>query len=168
MKENLTNGFEFCQTQEEKDLLLKSKTQIGYTTCDYCNKEILAVWDIHNENKWFPYLGNMAKKVNTYKYSPIIQLMKKYDDSLEKVWKNNLLNVHAIIHSRDWSLRCKEGSIKLLCNDCFQETYNRIQIKLHNGDICAISVVKSKGETAEYVMEKLNLKGEIIGKSGKF
>lgn len=168
MKENTTDGTEFCKSEKERDLVIKNETKIGHTHCDYCGKEILAVWDIYNSNKWFPYLGNQSKKPKTYSYSPIIQIMRKFYNAEGKVWNNNLLNVHARIHSKDWGLRCKDGSIKILCNECFQETYNRIQVELNNGSICAISVVESRGETAESVMKELNLNGKIIGKGGKF
>ena len=164
MHQNPTNGFDEFNNGNPID----GNPHISKTCCDYCGKEVLCVWDDYNSDKWFPYLGNMAKKVNTYKYSPIINIMKKYDNSLNKVWHNDLLNVHARIHSRDWGLRCKEGSIKILCNDCFQKTYNRIQVRLNNGSIIAVSVVEDMGETIKSVMEELNIKGEVIGKGGKF
>lgn len=165
MKSNPTNGEEFGL---DSSISKENQVSISRTDCEYCGKEVLAVWDKHNNMNWWPYLGNMAKKVNTYKYSPIINIMKENDNSLNKVWQNNLLNVHARIHSSDWGLRCKKGSIKILCNDCFQKTYNRIQVRLNDGSIIAVSVVEDMGETIESVMEELNIKGEVIGKGGKF
>ena len=168
MKQNKTDGTEFCLDDESIKKVINAKTEIGHCTCDYCGKEILAVWDEHNSDKWFPYLGTQAKRPNTYKYSPIIQSMKKKDGCENKVWNNNLLNVHARIHHKSYYKRCQEGSIKLLCNDCFQKTYNRYQVELENGDMIALSVVEDRGETIESVMNELGLHGTVIGKGGKF
>lgn len=163
MKGNPTYGEEFNHGNPMDGVL------IGHTKCEYCDCEILGVWDEHNMNHWWPYLGNQCRKPNVYRYSRIIQAMKEHFDALNKVWTeengNNLLNVHARAHSEptDWSVRASSASIRLLCNRCFQMTYKRVQIKSPNGIIYAISVLPQRGETVESVCNDLGIKGEIIG-----
>ena len=174
LKENPTDGTEYARDENEKEEIIKAETRVAHTKCDYCGKEVLGVWDIYNERKWWPYLGHSSKRVNAFAYSPIIQAMKHYDGCDDKVWNNNLLNVHAVVHSKDWGLRCMDGSIKILCNECFQKTYNRYQIELEDdngnpiGKQIAISVVEDRGETPESVLKSLGLHGKILGKGGKF
>ena len=82
-------------------------------------------------------------------------------------WKdNNLLNSNTKVHSDsvDTSIRMNENTLKFLCNDCFQKTYNRIQVKGDNEILYALSVVEDRCETIESVMEDLNIHVETIGK----
>lgn len=167
MKENITDGSEFCESG-----VIIPNVSIGHTTCDYCQRKIIAVWDEHNKNNYWSYLGNQVKKPHVYRYSKIIQAIKKKFDALDKVWTNengnNLLNVHARAHSSptDWSTRASEASIRLLCNECFQKTYNRIKVQGSNNTIYALSVVLDRGETIESVMKDLGISGKVIGKGG--
>lgn len=162
---NITDGSEYTDNK-----LIIPNVEIAHAKCDYCGQEILAVWDEHNKNKWYPYLGNQAAIGKNYSYSEILKAMKKFNGLMPlDNWKYNpLVNIHARVHCKDWSIRCTEGSLKLLCNHCFYETYNRIQVELNDGQLCAISVAKSRGETIMSVMDELHLKGRILGKGAKY
>jgi hypothetical protein len=164
MKNNCTNGSEFTNG------IVIPGVVIGHTKCDYCGKEIIAVWDEHNAGNWWPYLGNQAKRPKTYLYSEIIVAMRKHFHVENYVWNeidgNNLLNVHARVHSKptNWSKRASASSIRLLCNSCFQKTYNRIQVKGVDGILYALSVVEDRGETVQSVMKDLGIVGTVIGR----
>lgn len=142
---------------------------IAETTCEYCGRTVLAVWD-KGISSWYPYLGNQAVKANVYRASPIIQAMRKYYHVEGEPWTiekgNNLLNIHARAHSdpNDWSKRAHPNGIKILCNQCFQKTYNRIKVLGNNGIMYSLSVIPSRGETIYSVMEDLGIQGKVIGK----
>lgn len=162
-----TDGSEFCLTKKDHVLLKLTYAEVHYCKCDYCNKEILAVWDGYNCDNYWPYLGNQSKRINSYEYSPIIETMKKYYKENNLNWKdNNLLNSHTRVHSDSWnlSIRMTKEALRFLCNDCFQKTYNRIQVLGNNGILYALSVVEDRNETIESVMEELYIKGTILGK----
>lgn len=181
MHNNETDGTEYIDkieniSENEKNSLINevrsAHTKIGHCNCEYCNKLIIAVWDDFNSGSWYPYLGNSATKSKTYLYSPIIKVLRKINNTEGKTWNssngNNLMNLHARVHCKDWSIRCKEGSLKILCNECFSKTYNRYQVE-YNGQLCAISVVEDRGETIESVLKDLHMQNaNIIGKGGKF
>lgn len=164
MKENPTNGSEFG--------IIVPNVSIGHTTCDYCGKEVIAVWDEHNHKNYWPYLGNQSRKPNTYRYSLIINAIRKYYAVEGTIWTdekgNNLLNVHARAHSdpTNWSVRASKESIRLLCNSCFQKTYQRIKVLGNDGITYSLSVVKDRDETIESVMSDLGVLGTILGKGG--
>lgn len=163
MHSNTTDGSEFNNGQKIND-----RPIIGHTNCDYCGKEVLCIWDDNNSNHWFPFLGNQARKPNVYKYSPIIQMMRKYFNVENKVWDeqhgNNLMNLHARCHCypENWSKRAHPNGLAILCNSCFQKTYNRIKVKGDDGYEYALSVLPD--ETVEQVMKELDITGTVIGK----
>lgn len=165
---NITDGSEYNNGQK-----IEGNPKISHTTCDYCGKEVLCVRDDYSSSKWYGYLGNQARRPNCYKYSPIIQTMRKYFNSENIVWDeehgNNLMNLHARCHCEpeDWSKRAHKNGIKILCPTCFQKTYNRIKVKSYDGiHTYALSVVEELGETVESVMKDLDIKGTVIGKGG--
>ena len=161
MNQNITDGTEYCITEEEKEEVKNANTRIGHCNCDYCGREVLVVSDKF-KNDWAKYLGNQAVISRNYRYSPIINILRKGP------MINRLYNLHARIHCKDWSIRCKEGSLKILCNECFFKTYNRYQI-MYKGHLCAVSVIEDRGETIESVIEDLDLKNaDIIGKGSKY
>lgn len=171
MKENPTDGTEYGLTREES---IKEHVLIGHTKCDYCGKEIIYVWDKNVENQYWPFLGNQARKLNTYKYSKIIQLMRKFFNCEDKVWDeehgNNLGNNHARVHSSKANnpKRWSDQSIRLLCNSCFQKTYKRVKVIGTGNDEgieYALSVLPDRGETVESVMKDNNITGIIIDNS---
>lgn len=168
MKENITDGTEFGG-----DDISNEEVSIGHLKCDYCGCDIIAVWDKFNKNKYWPYVGNQARIPKNYKYSKIIQNIRKFYKKENQVFRqkdgNNLLNLHARCHSSVYynPKRWSKESIRFLCNDCFQKTYNRIKIKGKNEDEgieYSISVIPDRGETIESVLKDLNIEGEIIGK----
>ena len=167
MKENPTDGTEYGLSKKES---LEEHVLIGHTKCDYCGKEILYVWDKYVEKQYWPYLGNQARKPNTYKYSKIIQIMRNFFNCEDKIWDekhgNTLGNNHARCHSSLASnpKRWSDASIRLLCSTCFQKTYNRIKVKGDDGIDYSLSVVEDRGESIESVMEDLNITGKVIGK----
>lgn len=165
MKQNPTDGTEFGLDSE---ISLENNVKISRTHCEYCENEILAVWDNHNTSNWWPYLGNQARKPKTYFYSPIIQKMREYYNVVGEVWDNPLLNVHARCHSTptNWSKRASDASIRILCNSCFQKTYKRIKVQGNDGILYSLSVLEERGETIESVMKDLDIQGEIVGKGG--
>lgn len=169
MKSKATDGSEFNNGLkiEGEDVI------IGHTNCDYCNSEILGVWDKNNINEPVPYLGNQARRPNTYKYSKIISMMRNHFGCNGEVWNeengNNLLNSHARLHSdsnENFERRVSDDSSRLLCNKCFQKTYNRIKILGNDNITYAISVIEDRGETTESVMRDLNIEGVVLGKGG--
>ena len=171
MKENPTDGTEYGLTKEES---LEEHVLIGHTKCDYCGKEILYVWDKNVELQYWPFLGNQARKPNTYKYSKIIQAMRKFFNCENEVWTeekgNTLGNNHARVHSskKDNPKRWSDNSIRLLCSGCFQKTYNRIKVigaGEDEGIEYALSVIPERGETIESVMKDNNITGKIIDNS---
>ena len=162
-----TDGREFCLTDLDVQSTIATYSEVHYCKCDYCGKEILAVWDGFNADNYWPYLGVQSKRLNSYTYSPIIQIMRKNYELKGLDWKdNNLLNSHTRVHSDSWdmSIRMSENALRFLCNDCFQKTYNRYQVRGNNGILYALSVVEDRGETIESVMKDLNIEGEVIGK----
>lgn len=165
MKSNITDGSEFNNGQFVEEGVI-----IGHTICDYCGKEVIAVWDKHNSKNYWPYLGNQAVMAHNYRYSKIINTIRKFYGVENEKWDqnhgNNLLNVHARCHSSptNWAKRISPASIRLLCNNCFLPTYNRIKVLGDDGILYALSVVKSRGETIESVMKELGITGQIIGK----
>jgi len=167
MKSNLIDPKQFNNGNE-----IDGNPQIAETICDYCGAKIYAVWDDNNKKNWWPYLGNQVRKPNSYKYSPIINAMRSYYNVEGTVWTeelgNNLLNVHARCHSEptNWSKRCSDASIRLLCNKCFQKTYQRTKIQGNDGITYAISVLPERGETIESVMKDLGITGKVLGKGG--
>ena len=162
MNENVTDGTEYCINDEEKEEVIKAKTRVGHCNCDYCGKEVLVIFD-KNKDDWYGFLGNQAIIDRNYRYSPIIQILRKGPVI------NRLYNLHARIHCKDWSIRCKSGSLKILCNECFMKTYNRYQV-IYKGKLCAVSVVKDRGETIEGVLDELGMlkDSEILGIGSKF
>lgn len=172
MKNDPTDGSEFNNGKKFDEA---ERVLIGHTQCDYCGKEILAVWDKNVDKQYWPFLGNQARKPNTYKYSQIIQAMRKFYNVTGLVWDeehgNNLVNVHARCHSSVSSnpKRWCDASIRLLCPSCFQKTYNRIKVIGTGADAgieYALSVVESRGETIKSVMKDLGITGKIVGKGG--
>lgn len=162
-----TDGLEFCKTDNEKIAVKNLYTEVYYCHCDYCNREILAVWDGYNSDNYWPYLGNMSKRRNTYKYSPIIEVLRKRYIEEGKDWKdNNLINSHTRVHSDKYDLRRRmaDNSMRLLCNECFQKTYKRTLVDGDDGNQYAISVLEDREETIESVMKELGINGKIIGK----
>lgn len=179
MKENPTDGSEFIddslsevEKEEIKKKLKEDAVLIGHTKCDYCNRNIIGVWDKHVNNQYWPFLGVQSKRANSYKYSYIMNLIKEHYVRNNKDWKeNNLLNNHARCHSSISSnpKRWSDASIRILCNDCFQKTYNRIKVKGTGNDKgidYALSVLTERGETIESVMKDLNITGIVLGKGG--
>lgn len=170
MHNNISDGTEFCKTKEDIILVKESKTQIGHCKCEYCGKDLLAIWDNNNKQSWYPYLGNQARKFNTYSYSPIINIMRKYYNVENKVWDedhgNNLMNLHARAHSKpnNWAKRAHPNGIKILCNNCFQKTYQRIKVQGNDGYLYSLSVLPDRGETIQSVMKDLDITGTVIGK----
>ena len=166
MKENPTDGSEYCNG------IVLPNTVVGHTQCQYCKREVLGVWDKHNLNGWNPYLGNQARRPNTYVYSSIIQCMRKHFGVEGKVWTdemgNNLLNVHARVHSQptNWLVRGSHASVRILCNKCFQKTYQRVKIMGDDGILYAISVLQEREETVHSVMLELGISGKLVGKGG--
>lgn len=165
MHSNPTDGSEF-----NNKVKVEGHPKISRTTCDYCGKEVLCVWDDNNKSQWWPYLGNQARKPNVYKYSPIIQAIRKHFGVEGKVWDeehgNNLMNLHAVAHSEpnDWSKRAHPNGLKILCSSCFQKTYDRVKVKGNNGIMYSLSVIPERGETIESVMKSLDIKGVVVGK----
>ena len=142
-------------------------TEVYTTNCEYCNKEIYAIWDENNKNNWWPYPGNSTKSSNAFKYSDIIQYMKKNDNSISKTWLEcPLMNINARCHSNPTnpSKRFSPESVKFLCNSCFRLTFNRIQVKGNDGILYSLSVVESLDETIESVMKDLDIQGQVLGK----
>ncbi len=96
--------------------------------------------------------------------------MRKYFNAEDVVWGqengNNLLNVHARAHSdpTNWAVRASSASIRILCSNCFQKTYNRIRVLGDDGITYAISVIPERDETVESVMEDLGITGKVLGK----
>lgn len=164
MKSNPTNGSEFNNGEP-----VEGNPAISRTVCDYCGCEVLCIWDDHNKNSWWPYLGNQARKPNTYKYSPIIQAMRRYFDAEGAIWTqekgNNLMNLHARAHCEpeDWSKRGHPNGVKILCSRCFQKTYNRTRVLGNNGTLYALTVIPERGETIESVMQDLGIEGKVVG-----
>lgn len=161
MRSNPTDGSEYNNGITIPGVL------IGHTNCDYCEKKIIAVWDEHNKGKWWPYLGNQARKPKVYVYSEIIQAMRSYYGKNGVTWNNNLLNVHARAHTfpKDYGIIAHGNGIRLLCNVCFQLTYRRVKIIPTDrpGYRYEISVLPSRGETLEIVTKDLGiLSYEII------
>ena len=176
-----TDGTEYVDRLLEKGLVDKNeatrlkqeildvKTSVSRLKCERCGRELLSVFDKFNENKWWGYLGNQARKPTAYVYSPVLNVMRKLDGCEGFVWSDNpLYNVHARIHTKpvkDYSLICRPGSLCMLCNDCFQKTYNRV--KVYPRDNCQpfpknvewieISVVLDMHETVESVLKDLGL-----------
>lgn len=169
MKSNVTHGEEFGLTKEQAK---ETGTIVGHTHCEYCGKDILAIWDKFSSSHWFPYLGNQARKPQVYRYSPIIQAMRKHYGVENAVWReengNNLLNVHARSHSTpvNWAIRASSASIRLLCNECFQKTYRRTKIQGNDGILYDISVLPERGETVDSVMKELGIEGVPLGSGG--
>lgn len=164
MHQNPINGFNEFNNGNPID----GNPHISKTYCDYCEKEVLCVWDDYNKNQYWPYLGNQARKPNTYKYSDIIQKMRNHFNVVGKVWDeehgNNLMNLHARCHStpNDWSKRAHPNSLRILCSSCFQKTYKRIKVLGDNGIEYQLTVLPERGETIESVMKELNIKGKIL------
>lgn len=163
--------------KEKCKLLIENKNyynlfesvEVYTTNCEYCNKEIYAIWDENNKNNWWPYPGNSAKSSNAFKYSAIIQYMKKNDNSISKTWLEcPLMNINARCHSNPTNpnKRFSPESVRFLCNNCFRLTFNRIQVKGNDGILYSLSVVESLGETIESVMKDLDIQGQILGKGG--
>lgn len=145
---------------------LDGNPKIGICNCDYCGKEIDAIWDDYCKNNWC-YFGVQAIKPNVYKYSPVIQYLRKINNSLGQSWNNgnNLLNSHTRIHCEpsNYDVNIKtQNAIKVLCNECFKKTYNRVKIELSNGFLYSISILET--ENVEDVLKELNIRGNIIGK----
>lgn len=167
MNSRPTDGSEF-----NNGIIIPGNPKVGHTTCDYCGCEVLCIWDDHNKDMWWPYLGNQACRPMSYKYSPIIQTMRKFYGVEGITWDqdhgNLLMNSHARAHCQpeDWSKRAHSKGVKILCSKCFRLTYNRIKVLGDNGITYALSVVPSRGETIESVMEDLEIKGKIIGRGG--
>ena len=167
MKSNLTDGSEYNNGE-----FIEDGINIAHTNCDYCDKKIIAVWDKDNKMNWWPYLGHQSRRPNTYKYSNIINLIRKFHNVEGVVFRdedgNNLLNVHARCHSNptNWSKRVSSASIRLLCNKCFQKTYKRILIKGEDGFEYSLSILPERNETIESVMKEFNITGSILGKGG--
>lgn len=140
-----------------------------YFKCDYCGKEILAIWDDFNTNNYWPYLGVQSKRLNSYTYSPIIQIIRKNYELKSLDWKdNNLLNLHTRVHSDsgNMSIRMSENALRFLCNSCFQKTYQRIKVQGDDGILYSLSVLQDRNETIESVMSDLGITGKVIGKGG--
>ena len=146
--------------------------RISHLNCEYCGVDIIGVWDKHNIHKWYPYLGTQLERGNIYSYSKIILAIKEYYgigqyDRFRQEDGNNLLNVHARFHSipNKWHYRASKASTRMLCNNCFKETYNRWKIELPDGTIAALSVVRSRGETLMSVAEDLGIHDyKVIGR----
>ena len=160
-----TNGEEFTSG------IILPDVKIGHIKCDYCGKELIAVFDEYNKNDYCCYLGCQAVSRYHYKYSKILNFIKKYYGiNEEENWTDNpLVNIHTRIHSNPtrWDLRASDKSLRFLCNDCFKLTYNRIKVKsvyLNKEIIHSLSVVDSRNETIESVMQDLEISGEILGK----
>lgn len=148
---------------------LFESSEVYTTNCEYCNKKIYAIWDENNKNNWWPYPGNSAKSSNAFKYSDIIQYMKKNDNAIGRTWLEcPLMNINARCHSNPTnpSKRFSTASVRFLCNSCFRLTFNRIQVKGDDGILYSLSVVESLDETVESVMKDLDITGQILGKGG--
>lgn len=164
-----TDGSEFCKNRNEIFLVKSAFTEIYYLKCDYCGKEILAIWDGYNADEYWSYLGQQSKRQNTYSYSPIISILRKRyrEDGLD--WKNNnLINSHTRIHSDSYNIesRMTDKAMRILCNDCFRKTYNRILVEDEKTGIkYALSVLEERGETVEDLIKEFNIQNQkIIGK----
>lgn len=171
---DLTNGTEFLEcikdSNEKRNMELElfcSFVKVGHPKCDYCEAPLIAVWDEYATNGWC-YFGRQAIKPYAYKYSKIINLIRRFygvapgDSFIEN---NNLMNSHTRVHIEPSSFDewiKSEAAVKVLCNNCFSKTVKRTLVK--DGDrMYSISVVEDRGETIESVMDELGLQGEIIG-----
>lgn len=165
-----TDGSEFCKTRDELFVVKSAFTEVYYLKCDYCGKEIIALWDGYNATDYAPYLGMQSKRINTYNYSPIISILRKRYSENGLDWKsNNLLNSHTRIHSDsyDIGIRMTDKAMRLLCNDCFQKTYNRYLIEdSKSGITYALTVLEDEGETVESLINEFNIKNPIIKGKG--
>lgn len=183
---NETDGSEFVdkllesgqidpsKAAELKQELAKANTSVSRLKCERCGKEILSVFDRYNRDQWWGYLGNQASKVNVYRYSPIIKVLRMLAGVVDPMdenmvyfntWPDNrLYNVHARIHTwpvRDYRWICKPNSIWMLCNDCFRKTYRRVKVYENEGaglfgngvQRLEVSVVPELGETVEGVLK---------------
>ena len=155
--------------------ILNSNPNIYKYNCDYCGKEIFIVFDdFIFKDGYSIYQGIQAKRLNCYKYSPIINLIR--DNGIKNIAINELANSHTRIHSNkmsDLDLRFKDKRcFKRLCNDCFLKTYNRIKVLDESTNIeYSLSIVNdykiNKFETIENVLNEFNdiiISPCIIGK----
>lgn len=165
-----TDGSEFCKNRDELFVVKSAFTEIYYLKCDYCGKEILAIWDGYNSTDYAPYLGQQSKRRNSYNYSPMISILRKRYKEAELDWKeNNLLNSHTRIHSDsyDIKIRMTDKAMRLLCNECFRKTYNRIIVQDEKSGInYALTILEEKGETIESLIQEFGIKNAIIKGKG--
>lgn len=158
---NVTDGSEYNDGKP-----IDNNPRISHTHCDYCRRDVLGVWDDYNKDKWYPYLGNQARKPRTYGFSPIIRSMREFYGVTGQVWGNDpsapneLLNLHARIHTypNNWQLRAHPRSLKILCNECFQKTYKRVKLLVPDRGIrVEVSVMPEFGETVQSVCEEIGI-----------
>ena len=150
--------------------------QIAHTTCDYCGKEVIGVWDDRiKSSRGLPYQGHQAKYPKAYPYAykgSTIAAIKAHYHLGEDDWfikENNLLNVCGKVHilafaDGEWRLRldlaCEEpGSTRVLCNECFKDANAaRVAIMESDGLMYSVSVMADKGETIEENDGKVTIK----------
>lgn len=135
--------------------------------CEYCNRVIYAIWDEHNYDNYWPYPGTSAVRSNTFKYSRIVMRMRELDRKLGTKWIESIMNTNAKIHCDppNESIRFSDKSIKILCNECFRETYSRMLVKDHEGNLYAVSVVESRNEKLEDILENFGIdRYKVLGK----
>lgn len=145
-------------------------TLIAHLNCEYCGTDIISVFDEHNKKNWYPYLGKQVERSGVYEYSEAVQKIKSFygvgdGEIFTQERGNNFMNCHARFHSQpnNWKYRASPQSIRMLCNNCFLKTYNRMKIEMEDGTIAALSVLEN--ETVEQVAEDLGIKNyKVLGK----
>lgn len=123
------------------------KSRVFKCKCDYCKKDIFIVFDdIISADGYSIYQGIQAQKNNIYKYSSIVNEIRKGNLNFSI---NDLCNSHTRIHSDnkdDLDLRFSKLCFRRLCNKCFRKTFNRIKVLDKNTNITyAISLINDPG-----------------------
>lgn len=159
----------YSLTYAEKVGIAITQPKIHITKCEHCGRELLSIWDNHNSMDWWPYLGNQAKRVHTYEFSPVINCMRRWYERNGLDWKNNnLMNSHTKIHTNrydnlDFYFRSHPDSFMILCNDCFRETYNRVLVQDNWDEGLQYAVSVLDGEDPQELLDHFGIDGEIIG-----
>ena len=150
--------------------------QIAHTTCDYCGKEVIGVWDDHiKSSRGLPYQGHQAIYPKPYKFAykgPVIAAIRARYGIGEKDWftkENNLLNVCGKVHilvfkGGKWNIRTdlsyeSPDATRILCNECFEKANKaRVAVMGEDGLIYSVSVMADKEETIEENDGKVKVK----------
>ena len=167
LKENRMSDRELL---EKFDIVNSEELNIHVTECkcEYCGETIYAIWDCNNIENYWPYPGNSVVRQNVFKSSPMIQQLRKLDGLNRSNLCRKVVNTNARIHSKPSreELRFSDKSIRILCNDCFRLTYNRILVRENGkGQLHSLSVVESRGETVESLCEEFGITNyEVLSK----